>query len=93
MIDDSIQKSMSLLSEADKLAQSMADAQLKKGIARTIKNLQFNKLDYDSKRLIKRKDSWKDITHLQFVGYGAEVLEDQIAHKGRARSRETYRGG
>jgi hypothetical protein len=41
----------------------MADMAVKKGIAKTIKNLQFNKLDYDSKRLLKRKDSWKDITH------------------------------
>jgi hypothetical protein len=64
MIDDSITKSMQLLSEADKLAASLQELKVRKTIDRNIKMLQYGRIDYDTKRLLKRKDSWKDMTTL-----------------------------
>lgn len=76
MVDDSVQKSFKLLSEADKLADAIAQRKIQRAIERNLKDLNCNKLDYNNRLLLKRKDSWKDRHPLIFEGYGKEALDD-----------------
>jgi len=59
MVEDCQAKSNELLSNADKLAEELADKRERKRIAKNIKTLNMNRLEFEPARTFKRKTSWK----------------------------------
>jgi len=88
MVEDCQAKSNELLSNADKLAEELADKRERKRIEKNIKNLNMNRMEFEPARCFKRKASWKGRSGLLFEGFAKDGLEDQIRKLGRAKSRK-----
>ena len=91
MVEDCQAKSNELLSNADKLAEELAEKRERKKIEKNIKNLNMNRMEFEPARCFKRKTSWKGRSALLFEDFAKDGLEDQIRKLGRAKSRKQNR--